>query len=63
MTTTDAVNEPRRLNTQESKQETPTTYKWALGAGGLVTVATTAALSVAPEVAGYALAGLIFLFC
>jgi hypothetical protein len=41
------------------KRETPSTYKWALGTSGLVAMATTAALSVKPEVAGQALAGLI----
>ncbi|MGY4378891.1 hypothetical protein ACVWZ3_006530 [Bradyrhizobium sp. i1.3.6] len=45
---------------QQFKEQTPNTYKWALGASGVVAVATTAALSIAPEVAGYAMAGLMF---
>jgi hypothetical protein len=41
------------------KKQTPGTYKWVAGASGLVTAATAVSLSVAPEAAGYALAGLI----
>lgn len=56
----DVADQDIQANTREFKQQTPNTYKWALGASGVVAVATTAALSVAPEVAGYALAGLMF---
>lgn len=49
-----------QANAQQFKEQTPNTYKWALGASGVVAVATTAALSIAPEVAGYAMAGLMF---
>jgi hypothetical protein len=55
-----AAEQNVQANNQEFRQETPNTYKWALGASGLVAVATTAVLSIAPEVAGYALAGLMF---
>jgi hypothetical protein len=44
---------------QEFKQQTPGAYKWAVGAGGLVVAATTAALSFKPETAGYSLSGLV----
>jgi uncharacterized integral membrane protein len=50
--------DPRPTN-QEFKQQTPETYKWAMGAGGLVVAATTAALTFKPETAGYSLSGLI----
>ena len=45
-----------RPSDEAFQRETPSTYKWALGTSGLVAVATTAALSVKPEVAGQALA-------
>jgi hypothetical protein len=53
----DDENEP--LRNQEFKQQTPNTYKWALGASGVVAAATPATLSIEPDVAGYALAGLV----
>ena len=44
---------------KEFERQTPGTYKWAMGAGGLVVAATTAALAFKPETAGYSLSGLI----
>ena len=44
---------------EEFKLQTPGAYKWAVGAGGLVVAATTAALSFKPETAGYSLSGLV----
>jgi hypothetical protein len=44
---------------EEFKQQTPGAYKWAVGAGGLVVAATTAALAFKPETAGYSLSGLV----
>jgi hypothetical protein len=44
---------------KEFKQQTPGAYKWAVGAGGLVVAATTAALAFKPETAGYSLSGLV----
>jgi hypothetical protein len=49
----------RTLQDQTFRQQTPGVYKWAMGAGGLVAAATTAALSFKPETAGYSLSGLI----
>ena len=46
-------------NDKEFRQQTPSTYKWAVGASGLVAAATAVSLTVAPEAAAYALAGLI----
>jgi hypothetical protein len=48
-----------RLPQKEFERQTPGTYKWAMGAGGLVVAATTAALAFKPETAGYSLSGLI----
>ena len=48
-----------RLPKEEFERQTPGTYKWAMGAGGLVVAATTAALAFKPETAGYSLSGLI----
>src|SRR5262249_54634323 len=47
------------LKNAEFKQQKPETYKWTMGAGGLVVDATTAALTFKPETAGYSLSGLI----
>jgi hypothetical protein len=47
------------LKDQNFKQQTPNTYRWALGASGVVAAATTATFSIKPDVAGYALAGLV----
>jgi hypothetical protein len=44
---------------EEFRRQTPEVYKWAVGAGGLVIAATTAALAFKPETAGYSLSGLI----
>ncbi|WP_027584924.1 hypothetical protein [Bradyrhizobium sp. Ai1a-2] len=44
---------------EEFKKQTPGAYKWAVGAGGLVVAATTAALAFKPETAGYSLSGLV----
>ncbi|PSO21756.1 hypothetical protein [Bradyrhizobium sp. MOS003] len=57
---TSVADQNSQTNMQQFKEQTPNTYKWALGASGLVAVATTAALSIVPEVAGYAMAGLLF---
>lgn len=57
MTNVDQTFQP---NVQAFREQAPNTYKWALAASGLVAVATTAVLSVAPELAGYALVGLMF---
>jgi hypothetical protein len=43
----------------EFEKQTPSAYKWAVGAGGLVAAATTASLALKPETAGYSLSGLI----
>jgi hypothetical protein len=48
-----------RLPKKKFERQTPETYKWAMGAGGLVVAATTAALTFKPETAGYSLSGLI----
>jgi hypothetical protein len=48
-----------RLPTKEFERQTPATYKWAMGAGGLAGAATTAALAFKPETAGYSLSALI----
>jgi hypothetical protein len=50
-------NQPK--NNESFRRETPGTYKWAMGAGGLVTAATTAVLAIKPDTAGYSLSGLI----
>jgi hypothetical protein len=50
-------NQPQ--NYEPFRRETPGTYKWAMGAGGLVTAATTAVLAIKPDTAGYSLSGLI----
>jgi hypothetical protein len=44
---------------EEFKRQTPGAYKWAVGAGGVVVAATTAALAFKPETAGYSLSGLV----
>jgi hypothetical protein len=46
-------------NDEEFKQQTPSIYKWAVGTSGLATAASAVSSSVAPETAGYALAGLV----
>jgi hypothetical protein len=47
------------LPKMEFERQTPGTYKWAMGAGGLVVAATTAFLAFKPETAGYSLSGLV----
>jgi hypothetical protein len=43
----------------EFKSQTPETYKWVIGAGGVITAATTALLAYKPETAGYSLSATI----
>jgi hypothetical protein len=43
----------------EFKAQTPQTYKWAIGAAGLVAAAATAASAIKPEAAGYSLGALV----
>ena len=44
---------------KEFKKQTPSTFKWSVGASGIVAAAAAVSGSVAPEAAGYALAALI----
>jgi hypothetical protein len=55
---TSDIGNPRPKH-DEFKKETPSTYKWAMGASGLVAVATATTLTLKPETAGYAITGLI----
>jgi len=55
---TSNVRDPRSKR-DEFKRETPSTYRWAMGASGLVAVATATTLTLKPETAGYAITGLI----
>ena len=56
---TDNGDQSARTDNSNFREQTPNTYKWATGASGLVGVATAVAVSVAPEVAGYTLTGLV----
>jgi hypothetical protein len=47
------------LDDKKFKEQTPNTYKWAVGTSGLVAAATAVSVSIAPEASGYALACLI----
>jgi hypothetical protein len=44
---------------EKFKQQAPSTYKWAVGASGVVAAATVVSTTVLPEAAGYALSCLI----